>query len=55
MNSDDKKLMEQLGITAESKTIFHFDGYRYERLSDAINYAKIKAHRVLKPKIQHEN
>lgn len=55
MNSDDKKLMEQFGITAESKTIFHFDGHRYERLSDAINYAKTRAHPVLKSKIQHEN
>jgi len=55
MNSDDRKLMEQFGITAESKTIYHFEGYRYERLSDAINYARIRAHQVQKPKIQHEN
>jgi hypothetical protein len=55
MTSDDKKLMKELGITAESMTIFYFDGHRYERLSDAINYAKTRAHPVLKPKIQHEN
>jgi hypothetical protein len=51
MNSDDKALMEKFGITAEVKTIFHIGGYRYERLNDAVNYAK-KAERG-DPKRQH--
>ena len=55
MNSEDKKLMEQFGVTAETKTISHFDGHRYERLSDAINYAKTRAHPTLKPKIHNES
>ena len=55
MNSDDKKLMEEFGITAEAKTVFHYDGHRYERLSDALNYAKTRTRSVLKPKIQHES
>ena len=55
MNSDDKKLMEEFGITAESKTIFHFDGHRYERLSDAVNYAKTRTQPELTAKMQHEN
>ena len=55
MNSDDKKLMEEFGITAEAKTIFHFDGHRYERLSDAVNYAKKRKRPVPEPGIQHEN
>lgn len=55
MTSDEKKLMEEFGITAESKTIFHFDGHRYERLSDAVNYAKTKARPRQKPDIQHEH
>lgn len=55
MNSDDKALMEKFGISAESKTIFYFDGHRYERLSDAVNYAKKKARPDLEPRLQHEN
>ena len=55
MNSNDKALMEKFGITAEVKTIFHFDGQKYERLSDAVNYAKTRPRSAAKPKIQHEN
>ena len=55
MNTEDKALMERLGVTAESKTIFRFDGHKYERLSDALNYAKTKPRPPLQPKIQHEN
>ena len=55
MNSDEKALMEKFGITAELKTIFHFDGHKYERLSDAVNYAKTRPRSAVKPKIQHEN
>lgn len=40
MNEQDEKLMSQYGITADTKVLFHFDGYRYERLADAVNYAK---------------
>ena len=54
MNSEDKALMERLGITAQSKTIFHFAGHRYERLSDAVNYAKTRP-RPTEPKVQHES
>ena len=55
MNSDDKALMEKFGITAESKTIFHFAGHKYERLADAVNYAKTRPRSAENPKIQHEN
>ena len=55
MDIDEKNLMEELGITAESKTIFHFDGYRYDRLIDAINYAKARPRPAQNQKIQHEN
>ena len=55
MNSEDKALMEKFGITVETKTIFHFGGHRYERLSDAVNYAKTKSRLALQPKIEHEN
>jgi hypothetical protein len=55
MNSDDQTIMEEFSITAESKKIFHFEGYRYERLSDAVNYAKKRKRPATKPRIQHEN
>ena len=55
MNSEDKALIEKFGITSELKTIFHFDGHRYERLSDAVNYAKTRPRPRLQPKIEHEN
>lgn len=55
MNSEDKALMEKFGITVETKTIFHFAGHRYERLSDAVNYAKTRQFEASSPKIQHEN
>ena len=55
MNSEDQALIEKYGITVETMTIFHFAGYRYERLSDAVNYAKTRPRTALRPKIEHEN
>ena len=55
MNSEDKALIEKFGITSELKTIFHFDGHRYERLRDAASYAKTRPRPRLQPKIEHEN
>ena len=40
MDEHDERLMVQYGITAETKVLFHYDGYRYERLADAVSYAK---------------
>lgn len=40
MDEQDKKLMAEYGITAENKVIFHYGCYRYERLADAVNYAR---------------
>ena len=48
MTDEEKRAMDQFGITCEKKTIFHFQGHRYERLNDALNYAK-KAGRYAKP------
>ncbi len=42
MDEHDNRLMAQYGITAETKLLFHFDGYRYERLADAVNYARLQ-------------
>jgi hypothetical protein len=37
MDEHDTSLMTEYGIPAETKVLFHFDGYRYERLADAVN------------------
>jgi hypothetical protein len=45
MNEDAEKLMLEHGITAETRIVFRFRGYRYERLSDAVAYARVTAGR----------
>lgn len=40
MTDEEKQMIDQFGITNETKTIFYFRGHKYERLSDALNYAK---------------
>ena len=42
---EQKRLMEQYGIEAELKTIYHYKGHAYEQLEHAIRYAKIDAAR----------
>ena len=42
MNEHDESLLAQYGIKAERKVLFHFDGHRYERLADAVSYARLK-------------
>lgn len=42
MDERDETLMSQYGITVETRFIFHFDGRRYDRLADAVSYAKIQ-------------
>ena len=39
-SDQDKKLMAEFGITSQVKVLFYYSGYTYERLSDAVNYAK---------------
>jgi hypothetical protein len=40
MNEQDKKLMVEYGITSTVKTVYQYKDYRYERLSDALSYAR---------------
>lgn len=40
MDDNDEVLMAQYGIRVETKSVFHYDGRRYDRLSDAVNYAR---------------
>lgn len=52
MNKHDEKLMLEHGITAETKVVFHYGGYLYERLLDAVSYAKIRSE--ASPKIEEQ-
>ena len=42
MDEHDTSLMTEYGIMGETMVLFHFDGYRYERLADAVNYARLQ-------------
>lgn len=41
MNDDDKSLMEHYGVTAKESTVYMYLGKKYDKLQDALNYAKI--------------
>ena len=40
MSGQDKTLMAEYGITSSPKTVYFYKEYRYDRLSDALSYAK---------------
>jgi hypothetical protein len=42
---EEKQQMDLYGITTEQKTVFHYRGYRYDHLTDALNYARIDSDR----------
>jgi len=42
--TEEDRAMEKYGITQEPETMFYFMGYKYQRLDDAINYAKNHQH-----------
>lgn len=39
-SDEDRELMGQYGITHEKKSVYFYDGHKYERLSDAVRYAR---------------
>lgn len=41
MKNDQVAQMKKLGVTHETKSIYHHQKYRYNKLSDALNFAKI--------------
>jgi hypothetical protein len=45
MSEQDKKLMAEYGITSTAKKVYRYKEYRYDRLSDALSYARIDARR----------
>jgi hypothetical protein len=41
MTEDEKqKLMEHYGITTEQQSVYHYAGFRYSNLTDALDYAE---------------
>jgi hypothetical protein len=40
MSEEDKRLMDQYGITCKPKMVYFYKQYRYENLADAIRYAE---------------
>ena len=45
MNEVDKKIAVQYGIKSEQITVFFYNGHKYDKLEDAIRYAKIDSKR----------
>jgi hypothetical protein len=48
------QLMEQYGITTEQLSVYHYAGFRYSNLSDALNYAELMASREKEPRAVDE-
>ena len=40
MSEQDKTLMAEYGITSTDKQVYIYKEYRYDRLSDALSYAR---------------
>lgn len=47
-NAQHKRMMESLGITRTTEFSYHFQGYHYQKLQDAISYAGIYAQKMSK-------
>lgn len=45
MSEQDKKLMAEYGITSTVKKEYRYKEYRYDRLSDALSYARCDTRR----------
>lgn len=45
MTKQEQQTMDAHGITEESKTIYHYKGFKYDRLDDAVRYALLDANR----------
>jgi hypothetical protein len=43
-----KGLMEHYGITAAQQPVYHYNGFRYGNLTDALSYAELLASRASK-------
>jgi hypothetical protein len=43
MTEEEKELMKRYDITVEQKSVYTYKDYKYDRLKDALNYAKVDA------------
>ena len=48
MNKKDKQTMEAQGITCETRNVYFYKDFKYDRLDDAVRYAEIDASRIQK-------
>jgi hypothetical protein len=42
-SEEELELMAQYGITHESKSLYFFQGHKYDKVSDAIRFARISS------------
>ena len=45
MTEQERKLMQQYAITSEEKTVYHYMHFKYDKLDDALVFAKIDTKR----------
>ena len=43
MNESEKRMAEVYGIRTEHKTVYFYNGHKFDILEDVINYAKLDA------------
>jgi len=46
--TDEERLIKEYGITCEQKTIYSCHGHKYEKLKDALAYARIQTERKVR-------
>ena len=47
MTKNDRQTMEDHGITCGSEDVYYYKDFRYQRLADAVSYAKIDSARQI--------
>lgn len=52
MNKKDKQTMEAHGITCETRNVYFYKDFKYDRLDDAVRYAEIDAERNRKTEVR---
>ena len=45
LSTEEKELMVKYNITVETRRTFYSEGYKYDKLDDAVRYASLSAER----------
>ena len=45
LSTEERELMVKYNITVETKRAFYFEDYKYDKLDDAVRYARLSAER----------